>query len=64
MPVTFNLVAVALGKKRAVLEIDRDTDNSVIEAAALALDPVRQATNGKAIKKIIIVPMRIVNVVI
>ena len=51
------------GKKRADLVIERDADQAAIEAATLALDPVRRALAGKAPKKIIVVPQRIVNVV-
>ncbi len=40
-----------------------DADKAAIEAAALALEPVQRALDGKPVKKIIIVPQRIVNVV-
>jgi leucyl-tRNA synthetase len=51
------------GKKRADLVIERNADAATIEKAALALDGVRRALDGKAVKKVIIVPQRIVNVV-
>jgi leucyl-tRNA synthetase len=51
------------GKKRADLVIARTADHAAIEAAALALEPVRRALEGRPVKKIIIVPQRIVNVV-
>jgi leucyl-tRNA synthetase len=51
------------GKKRADLVIDRAAGNAAIEAAALALEPVRRALDGRPVKKVIIVPQRIVNVV-
>ncbi|GAC1337416.1 MAG: leucine--tRNA ligase [Beijerinckiaceae bacterium] len=51
------------GRKRADLVIERDADQAAIEAATLALDPVRRALEGRAPKKIIVVPQRIVNVV-
>jgi leucyl-tRNA synthetase len=51
------------GKKRADLVIERNADQATIEAATLALDPVQRALGGKAPKKIIVVPQRIVNVV-
>jgi leucyl-tRNA synthetase len=51
------------GRKRADLVIERDADQAAIEAATLALDPVQRALAGKAPKKIIVVPQRIVNVV-
>jgi leucyl-tRNA synthetase len=51
------------GRKRADLVVGRDADKVAIEEAALALDPVRRALDGKPVKKVIIVPQRIVNVV-
>jgi leucyl-tRNA synthetase len=51
------------GRKRADLVVRRDADKVAIEEAALALDPVRRALDGKPVKKVIIVPQRIVNVV-
>ncbi len=51
------------GKKRADLVIDRAADDAAIESAALALEPVQRALEGRPVKKVIIVPKRIVNVV-
>ena len=51
------------GKKRADLAIARDADAAAIEKATLALEGVQKALEGKAVKKVIIVPQRIVNVV-
>jgi leucyl-tRNA synthetase len=51
------------GKKRGDLVIDRTADQAAIEAAVLALDFVQKALEGRLVKKIIIVPQRIVNVV-
>jgi leucyl-tRNA synthetase len=51
------------GRKRADLIVARDAGRATIEEAALALDPVRRALDGKPVKKIIVVPQRIVNVV-
>ncbi|WOJ89186.1 leucine--tRNA ligase [Methylocapsa polymorpha] len=52
------------GKKRGDLIIARDAANEAIEAATLALDAVQRALEGRPVKKIIIVPQRIVNVVV
>jgi leucyl-tRNA synthetase len=52
------------GKKRADLTIARDADQASVQAAALALDVVITALDGRAPKKIIIVPQRIINVVV
>jgi leucyl-tRNA synthetase len=51
------------GRKRADLVVAREAGNEAIEAAALALESVRRALDGKPVKKVIIVPQRIVNVV-
>jgi leucyl-tRNA synthetase len=51
------------GKRRDELTIARDASKEDIEAAALKLDNVVRAIGGKEIKKIVVVPQRIVNVV-
>ena len=43
--------------------VARDAGNADIEAAVLALDAIKRALDGKAPKKVIIIPQRIVNVV-
>jgi len=52
------------GKKRGDLTIARDADQAAVEEAALALDFVQKALEGKTPRKVIVVPQRIVNVVI
>ncbi|WP_457939650.1 leucine--tRNA ligase [Mesorhizobium sp. 10J20-29] len=51
------------GKKRGDLTIARDADQGTIERAALQLDFVQKALEGKPPRKVIVVPQRIVNVV-
>ncbi|WP_233901916.1 leucine--tRNA ligase [Paracoccus denitrificans] len=51
------------GKKRGDLTIARDADQAAVEQAVMALDFVQKALEGKAPRKIIVVPQRIVNVV-
>jgi leucyl-tRNA synthetase len=51
------------GKRRAELGIERGLGNDEVEAAVLKLDNVRRAIDGKPIRKVIVVPDRIVNVV-
>ncbi|QPC85851.1 leucine--tRNA ligase [Mesorhizobium sp. NBSH29] len=51
------------GKKRGDLTIARDADQGTVEQAALALDFVQKALEGKPPRKVIVVPQRIVNVV-
>jgi leucyl-tRNA synthetase len=60
---TVSLPVQVNGRKRADLVIERNADAAAIEKAALALDGVRRALDGKAVKKVVIVPQRIVNVV-
>jgi leucyl-tRNA synthetase len=57
------LVVQVNGKKRGEVTVARDAQNPEIEAAVLALDAVKQAVGDKPVRKVIIVPMRIVNVV-
>ena len=52
------------GKKRGELTTARDADEKRIQSAALALDGVVRAMNNKPARKVIIVPLRIVNVVV
>ena len=52
------------GKKRADVAVSREAGKDEIEAATLALDAVQRALDGKPVKKFIVVPQRIVNVVV
>jgi leucyl-tRNA synthetase len=60
---TVTLVVQVNGKKRGDVTVPRGAQNQEIEAAVLALDAVKVALGGKAVRKVIVVPMRIVNVV-
>lgn len=51
------------GKRRDELTVARDADQPTIEKAALALDKVQKALDGKQVRKVIVVPGRIVNIV-
>jgi len=57
------LVVQVNGKKRGDVTVPRTAQNADIEAAVLALDAVKVALGGKPVRKVIVVPMRIVNVV-
>jgi leucyl-tRNA synthetase len=52
------------GKFRDTINVAVDADNATIEAAAKASEKVQQFTAGKAIKKVIIVPKRMVNLIV
>jgi leucyl-tRNA synthetase len=52
------------GKRRGEITVPKGAPNSVVEKEALSLEAVARMLDGKAPKKVIIVPDRIVNVVI
>ncbi len=51
------------GKKRGDVTVPADADNATVEALVRSLDVVVRAMEGRDIKKLIVVPRRIVNVV-
>jgi leucyl-tRNA synthetase len=57
------LVVQVNGKKRGDVTVAQNAENPEIEAAVLGLDAVKQALGGKPVRKVIVVPKRIVNVV-
>lgn len=60
---TVTLAVQVNGKMRATITLPASADQKAAEAEALAQDTVKAALEGKAVKKIIVVPGRIVNVV-
>ena len=52
------------GKKRADVTVKRDADAQAVEAATLALEAVQTILEGRAPRKVIVVPGRIVNLVV
>ena len=57
-------IAVQLnGKMRGTIEMPKDTPQNEVEAAALNLDNIQRQTAGKTIRKVIVVPNKIVNIV-
>ena len=61
---TVTIAVQVNGKLRATIDLAKDTDKDTAEASALADAKVQQAIDGKAIRKVIVVPGRIVNVVV
>ncbi|MCG8588477.1 MAG: leucine--tRNA ligase [Proteobacteria bacterium] len=57
------LVVQVNGKRRDQLEVATDADREAVEAAALALPKVQKHLAGRAPKKVIVVPGRLVNIV-
>ena len=60
---TVTIAVQVNGKRRDELTIARDAAKEDIEAAVLKLDNVVRAIGGRKIKKVVVVPQRIVNVV-
>ncbi|MCF6199754.1 MAG: leucine--tRNA ligase [Hyphomicrobiaceae bacterium] len=61
---TIKIAVQVNGKRRDELTISPDASKNSIEKAALALDNVKRSIGDKKVKKVIIVPKRIVNIVI
>ena len=62
-----DVVTVAVqvnGKLRATLDLARDLDQDSAQEAALASPAVQRALEGKPVRKVIVVPNRIINVVV
>ena len=51
------------GKLRGTIELPRDAAPAAVEEAALALPQVARLLDGRAPKKVVVVPNRIVSVV-
>ena len=51
------------GKLRDVIKVPANADNAAIEAAAKASEKVQQFLDGKAIRKVIFVPRKLINIV-
>jgi leucyl-tRNA synthetase len=52
------------GRLRATLDLPRDAEAAVVERAALALPEVDRLVDGRTVRKVIVVPNRVVNVVV
>ena len=60
---TLTLAVQVNGKRRDEIQVPADAAKEAIEAAALASDKVQKYLEGRAPKKVIIVPGRLVNIV-
>jgi leucyl-tRNA synthetase len=58
------LVVQINGKVRDKLIVPREADNTAVEAAALASPKAQEWTSGKTIRKVIVVPGKLVNIVV
>ncbi len=52
------------GKRRSEVTVAKDMPAAEVEAMVLALEIVQKALDGKAPKKVVVVPNRIVNIVV
>ena len=52
-----------LGKVRAKISVPADADQKTMEEIALADDKVKAQLDGKTVRKVIVVPGRLVNIV-
>jgi len=59
-----NIAAQVNGKLRAVLELPADADKAAIEQAAFADESVKKFIDGLALKKVIVVPGKLINIVV
>ncbi|MEN3975328.1 leucine--tRNA ligase [Emcibacter sp. SYSU 3D8] len=60
---TVKIAVQVNGKLRATIDLPRDAGKAEAEAAAFAEPKIREAIAGKEIRKVIVVPGRIVNIV-
>ncbi|ERS82411.1 leucine--tRNA ligase [Halomonas sp. PBN3] len=61
---TIELVVQVNGKLRARIEVEADADKAAIEAQAFAAENVQRHTEGKTVRKVIVVPGKLVNIVV
>jgi leucyl-tRNA synthetase len=61
---TVTIAVQVKGKLRGTLDMPVDSDNAIVEQAALALEGVLRITGGAAPRKVIVIPNKVVNVVI
>jgi leucyl-tRNA synthetase len=59
-----DLMVQVNGKLRGQIRVAKDTDSVAIEHIALNNDQVQKFTSGKMVKKVIVVPGRLVNIVV
>ncbi|MCC6303104.1 MAG: leucine--tRNA ligase, partial [Gammaproteobacteria bacterium] len=61
---TLQVVVQVNGKLRGQLSVAADADRAALEQAALTEENVRRFIDGKAVKKVIVVPGKLVNIVV
>jgi leucyl-tRNA synthetase len=58
------LVVQVNGKKRGSVRVPREADHKAIEALVLADAEIKRTINNRPVKKIVVVPGRLVNIVL
>ena len=61
---TVNMAVSVNGKLRATIEVEKDLEDGIVQELALKQEGVIRHTEGKTIKKIIIVKNKIINIVV
>jgi len=61
---TLEIAVQVNGKLRDVIKVPANADNATVEAAAKASEKVQQFIAGKTIRKVIVVPKKLVNIVV
>ncbi|MGQ4880214.1 leucine--tRNA ligase [Billgrantia sp. LNSP4103-1] len=61
---TVELVVQVNGKLRARIEVAADASREAVEAEAFAAENVQRHTEGKTVRKVIVVPGKLVNIVV
>lgn len=61
---TIEMAVQVNGKLRAKITVNKDEDDEVVKASALAQDNVKMHTDGKNVVKVIVVKNKIVNIVV
>jgi len=61
---TITIGVQVAGKMRGTIDVAKDADQGLVQEAALALATVQSAIGDREIRKVIVVPNRIVNVVV
>ncbi len=57
------IVVQVNGKLRGRVEVSREADKESVEEAAMALEPVKAQLEGRTLRKVIVVPGKLVNIV-
>jgi len=60
---TIEIPVQVMGKVRARIEVAHDADRKTLEETALGHDRIRELIGGKTVRKVVVVPGRLVNIV-